>query len=178
MTARRTRQVRRRGEGERELRRVAVGGCSGFRSSGNCKFGFRERVLFFYFTAPRLKGVVFSRDFFNINAPEGCRHGTHTNGTAYIRGTYSRVHKQTHTNLERRVRRVGGAPFKGLVRTRLSDRRAQIVGCGVDSRHRLSLGHAHVKRTSRDALPPSPATFARRGLPTACSRCARAETGW
>ena len=33
-----------------------------------------------------------------INAPEGCRHGTHTNGTAYIRGTYSRVHTQTHTN--------------------------------------------------------------------------------
>ena len=29
---------------------------------------------------------------FDINAPEGCRHGTHTNGTAYIRGTYSRVH--------------------------------------------------------------------------------------
>jgi hypothetical protein len=33
-----------------------------------------------------------------INAPEGCRHGTHTNGTANIRGTYSRVHTQTHTN--------------------------------------------------------------------------------
>jgi len=30
-----------------------------------------------------------------INAPEGCRHGTHTNGTAYTRGTYSRVHTQT-----------------------------------------------------------------------------------
>ena len=33
----------------------------------------------------------------------GCRHVTHTNGTAYIRGTYSRVqnthkHTQTHTN--------------------------------------------------------------------------------
>jgi hypothetical protein len=33
-----------------------------------------------------------------INPLEGCRHGTHTNGTAYIRGTYSRVHTQTHTN--------------------------------------------------------------------------------
>ena len=27
----------------------------------------------------------------SINAPEECRHGTHTNGTAYIRGTYSRA---------------------------------------------------------------------------------------
>ena len=44
--------MRRRGEGERELRRVAVGGCSGFRSSGNCKFGFRERVLFFILPPP------------------------------------------------------------------------------------------------------------------------------
>ena len=33
-----------------------------------------------------------------INAPEGAGHGTHTNGTACIRGTYSRVHTQTHTN--------------------------------------------------------------------------------
>jgi hypothetical protein len=33
-----------------------------------------------------------------INAPEGCRHGTHTNGTAYIRGTYTHKHTQTHTN--------------------------------------------------------------------------------
>ena len=31
-------------------------------------------------------------------APEGCPHGTHTTGTAYTRGTYSRVHTQTHTN--------------------------------------------------------------------------------
>ena len=39
-----------------------------------------------------------------IYAPEGCQHGTHTNGTAYTRGTrhlYSRVkalytHKRTH----------------------------------------------------------------------------------
>ena len=31
-----------------------------------------------------------------IHAPEVCQHGTHTNGTAYTRGTYSRVH--THTN--------------------------------------------------------------------------------
>ena len=30
-----------------------------------------------------------------INATEGCRHGTHTIGTAYTRGTYSRVHTQT-----------------------------------------------------------------------------------
>ena len=33
-----------------------------------------------------------------IYAPEGCPHGTHTTGTAYTRGTYSRVHTQTHTN--------------------------------------------------------------------------------
>ena len=30
--------------------------------------------------------------FICINAPKGCQHGTHTNGTAYTRGTYSRVH--------------------------------------------------------------------------------------
>ena len=40
-----------------------------------------------------------------INAPEGCRHGTHTNGTAYIRGTYSRVHTQTHTNTNKHTTR-------------------------------------------------------------------------
>ena len=27
-----------------------------------------------------------------IYAPEGCQHGTHANGTACTRGTYSRVH--------------------------------------------------------------------------------------
>jgi hypothetical protein len=92
--------VRRRGEGERELRRVAVGGCSGFRSSGNCKFGFRERVLFFYFTAPRLaasKGLYFLALRGYINAPEGCRHGTHTNGTAYIYEAPFREYTHKHT---------------------------------------------------------------------------------
>ena len=68
--------------------------------------------------------------------------------------------------------------WAAVSRTRVGDRRAQIAGCGVDCRHRLSPGHAHVKCTSRDALPPSPATSARRGLPTACSRCARAESVW
>ena len=38
-----------------------------------------------------------------IDAPEGCRHATrHTkhkrNGTAYIRGTYSKVHTDTHSH--------------------------------------------------------------------------------
>ena len=33
-----------------------------------------------------------------INAPEGCPHSTHTNRTAYTRGTHSREHTQTHTN--------------------------------------------------------------------------------
>jgi hypothetical protein len=32
----------------------------------------------------------FLLSFIYTNAPEGCRHGTHTNATAYIRGTYSR----------------------------------------------------------------------------------------
>ena len=35
-----------------------------------------------------------------IYAPEGCQHGTHINGTAYTRGTYSRLlytHKHTNT---------------------------------------------------------------------------------
>jgi hypothetical protein len=34
--------------------------------------------------------VSFLLSFIYIDAPEGCRHGTHTNATAYIRGTYSR----------------------------------------------------------------------------------------
>ena len=34
----------------------------------------------------RQRGLTF------IDAPEGCQHGTRTNGTAYTRGTYSRVH--------------------------------------------------------------------------------------
>ena len=42
--------------------------------------------------------TVRSSSLIFISAPEGCRHGTHKNGTAYIRGTYSRVHTQTHTN--------------------------------------------------------------------------------
>ena len=36
--------------------------------------------------------TVRSSSLIFISAPEGCRHGTHKNGTAYIRGTYSRVH--------------------------------------------------------------------------------------
>ena len=42
-----------------------------------------------------------------INAPEGCRHGTHTNGTAYIRGRaptrreYTHKHTQTQANTQR-----------------------------------------------------------------------------
>ena len=35
--------------------------------------------------------VILYPSCLSINAPEGCRHGTHTNGTAYIRGTYSRA---------------------------------------------------------------------------------------
>jgi len=42
--------------------------------------------------------TVRSSSLIFISAPEGCRHGTHKNGTAYIRGTYSRVHTQTHTS--------------------------------------------------------------------------------
>jgi len=45
-------------------------------------------------------------------------------------------------------------------RTRVGDRRAQIAGCGVDSRHRLSLGHAHMKRTTSE---PRVVTISKRG---------------
>jgi hypothetical protein len=48
-----------------------------------------------------LSGITAS--YYFIYAPEGCRHGTHTNGTAYIRGTYSRVHTQTHTNTNKQL---------------------------------------------------------------------------
>ena len=34
---------------------------------------------------------------------------------------------------------------KSFSRTRVSDRRTQIVGCGIDSRHRPSLGHAYTR---------------------------------
>jgi len=48
-----------------------------------------------------LSGITAS--YYFIYAPEGCRHGTHTNGTAYIRGTYSRVHTQTPTNTNKQL---------------------------------------------------------------------------
>ena len=52
-----------------------------------------------------------------INAPEGCQHGTHTNGTAYTRGTYSRVHTQTHTDTNKLKTNTQRAPTKwGLTR--------------------------------------------------------------
>ena len=41
---------------------------------------------------------IFTRLVLYIYAPEGCPHGTHTSGTAYTRGTYSRAHTQTQTN--------------------------------------------------------------------------------
>jgi hypothetical protein len=50
---------------------------------------------------PQIQTCQYSLIF--ISAPEGCRHGTHKNGTAYIRGTYSRVHTQTHTNPARNL---------------------------------------------------------------------------
>ena len=50
----------------------------------------------------------------------GCRHGTHTNGTAYIRGTYSRVHSYVVLcGVE--VMWRGGVEVVCLVRYRRSD---------------------------------------------------------
>ena len=43
---------------------------------------------------------IFTRLVLYIYAPEGCPHGTHTSGTAYTRGTYSRAHTQTQTNTQ------------------------------------------------------------------------------
>ncbi len=37
------------------------------------------------------------QDVLTDNAPEGCRHGTHTDGTAYPLGTYARVYTDRHT---------------------------------------------------------------------------------
>ena len=39
--------------------------------------------------------------FIYIYAPEGCPHGTQTAGTAYTRGTYSRVHIHVFTTAPR-----------------------------------------------------------------------------
>ena len=58
-----------------------------------------------------------------INAPEGCQHGTHTNGTAYTRGTYSRVHTQTHTNTNKHSAR----PTCLWSRHDLVDRREEVI---------------------------------------------------
>ena len=49
----------------------------------------------------------------SIYAPEGCQHGTHTNGTAYTRGTYSRVHTQTQTNAQRGPTKYGAGSRRG-----------------------------------------------------------------
>ena len=46
------------------------------------------------------RGRTFKSFRVEVDAPEGCQHGTHTNGTAYTRGTYSSVdirHKHTQT---------------------------------------------------------------------------------
>ena len=52
-----------------------------------------------------------------IDAPEGGRHGTLTNGTAYIRGTYRREytnkHTQTHTNTQRGPTKYGADSRRG-----------------------------------------------------------------
>ena len=104
MTARRTRQVRRRGEGERELRRVAVGGCSAGSDQVETANSASESAFYFFILPPPGRCIFIFLGIF-INAPEGCRHGTHTNGTAYIRGTYSRVHTQTHTNTNKHTTR-------------------------------------------------------------------------
>ena len=55
-------------------------------------------------------GIGKGRGF---NAPEGCQHGTHTNGTAYTRGTYSRVHTQTQTNAQRGPTKYGAGSRRG-----------------------------------------------------------------
>ena len=50
-----------------------------------------------------LPACGWQEDALHINefmyyAPEGCQHGTHPSGTAYTRGTYSRVHTIGYTS--------------------------------------------------------------------------------
>ena len=72
---------------------------------------------------------------------EGSRHGTHTNGTAYIRGTYSRVQTQTHTN------------------TNTHTTRPDTIKYGADSRRggaaALSPHHRETQRRAPRPHPPS-----------------------
>ena len=67
------------------VHRAFVSGCEG---AIDCA----ERVVCPVYVAPRVVGRYV------LSAPEGCPHGTHTSGTAYTRGTYSRVHTQTPTH--------------------------------------------------------------------------------
>ena len=95
-----------------------------------------------------------------MNAPEGCRHGTHTNATAYIRGTYSRVphtnthkHKQTH-NAARQIKLYVKATA-GTVRERSTGlpgkTRLLLLPQTQTDRHQRGLGEdsARTRRTRR-----------------------------
>ena len=61
--------------------------------------------------------VVLVQSNIYMYAPEGCQHGTHTNGTAYTRGTYSRAHTQTQTNAQRGPTKYGkeGIRKEGII---------------------------------------------------------------
>ena len=70
-----------------------------------------------------------------VNAPEGCQHGTHTNGTAYPLGSYASVHTQAHsaaaaamcTQPDARAREAPISP---------SDKRTHLVSwCVLDGRY-------------------------------------------
>ena len=87
-----------------------------------------------------------------VYAPEGCQHGTHTNGTAYTRGTYSRVHTVVLYNL-------------------------YTIHYNFDSlkaRRRRDVGHAH-RRKNHEQVHRNPVSECR--MPTHGRGRARARSG-
>jgi hypothetical protein len=65
---------------------------------------------------PRVAPRVVGR--YVLNAPEGCPQGTHTSGTAYTRGTYSRVHTQTRNTHKHKQTHSPRYTTDGLRRSR------------------------------------------------------------
>ena len=106
-----------------------------------------------------------------IYAPEGCQHGTHTNGTAYTRGTYSRVHTQTHTNTNKRAAR----PDK--VRCGLTPWRRpphQLTLMSPRPRHRLLANRLHQQPMCRETFEHLRFSLEPAFEPTRHTRCAHA----
>ena len=61
-----------------------------------------------------------------------------------------------------------------LSQSHVGGRRTQIAGCGIDSRHRLSLGHARAAPQRRDLRPTLATAVAAATVPSHAGKCSTA----